>query len=303
VTVRLSGTVNGREQTFTYSDNVLRDQGGDEFIPRLWATRAIGHLLTEIRLHGENPELVQSIVNLSIRYGIITPYTSYLIEEDDIFSQTGRQIIVEEAMTDVAGEAVAATRVTDMVEEAAASADMAAAEAPLALPTAMASAPDAFSGAAGQPVAVDELVQLVGSKTFVFRDGRWIDTAFDADEQTPQQVGFATDAYFDLLSAAPELGQYLALGQHVLLVYEGTAYEIVAGEGQAEITLPPATTAEDTPVANTGDGAPADTLVIPAAEDTAPPAAGPRATLCHAALALPLLLIVGLVVGRYGRRK
>ena len=56
----------------------------DRFIPRLWATRAIGHLMQQIRLNGENAELVQSIVNLSTRYGVITPYTSFLIEEDDI---------------------------------------------------------------------------------------------------------------------------------------------------------------------------------------------------------------------------
>jgi Ca-activated chloride channel family protein len=85
-TITLRGTVNGEAKTFVYEDQFFRLRSGDDFIPRLWATRAIGHLLTEIRLHGENPELVQSVVNLSIRYGIITPYTSYLIEEDDIFT-------------------------------------------------------------------------------------------------------------------------------------------------------------------------------------------------------------------------
>ncbi|MGH2538176.1 MAG: VIT domain-containing protein, partial [Candidatus Promineifilaceae bacterium] len=77
-TITLSGEVNGREQVYAYPDNTFRDLGGDAFIPRLWATRAIGHWLTEIRLGGENPELVESIVALSLRYGIITLYTSYL---------------------------------------------------------------------------------------------------------------------------------------------------------------------------------------------------------------------------------
>src|SRR5690606_6155304 len=101
-TITLSGEVNGREQSFVYEDNTFRSSGGEEFIPRLWATRAIGHLLTQIRLHGENPELVQSVVNLSIRYGIITPYTSFLIEEGDIFTQSGRDEILEEAAEDFA---------------------------------------------------------------------------------------------------------------------------------------------------------------------------------------------------------
>ena len=62
---------------------------------RLWATRRIGDLLNTIRLNGESEELVDSVVNLSIRYGIITPYTSFLIEEDDILSQRGRDQAME----------------------------------------------------------------------------------------------------------------------------------------------------------------------------------------------------------------
>jgi hypothetical protein len=115
-TITLSGEVNGRSQTFRYTDNQFQTAGGEAFIPRLWATRAIGHLLREIRLHGDNPELIQSIVNLSIRYGIITPYTSYLIEEDDIFSQTRREAIG----AGVANEAAAPRSGAEMVEEAAA---------------------------------------------------------------------------------------------------------------------------------------------------------------------------------------
>ena len=130
--ITLSGEVNGRSQEFTYADNLFRSDGGDDFIPRLWATRAIGHLLREIRLHGEKDELVQSVVNLSIRYGIITPYTSYLIEEDDIFSQTGRNIIVEEELR-MADDAMSSGPTLQSVEEAAVQAEMAEAEAPLAL--------------------------------------------------------------------------------------------------------------------------------------------------------------------------
>jgi hypothetical protein len=116
---------------------------------------------------------------------------------------------------------------------------MAAAEAPMALPT-LTPAGTPGAQAAGEPVAaaMEEMVRLVGSKTFVMRDGVWMDTAYDADRQTPQEVGFASDAYFDLLTAVPELGQYLAIGEQVLVVYEDQVYQIVPGEGDAAITLP-----------------------------------------------------------------
>jgi Ca-activated chloride channel homolog len=225
-TITLSGLVNGRSQRFTYRDNQFSARGGAEFIPRLWATRAIGHLLREIRLHGENAEWVQSVVNLSVRYGIITPYTSYLIEEDDIFSQSARR---EAAQTVVeAGAAVDVTRVVaEAVAEAAAAADLAAAEAPLPAPQATAVAGLQAAGAGEAAVAV----QIVGSKTFVLRDGVWTDTTFDSDAQTPREIAFASEAYFDLLAAAPELGRAFALGPQVLVVHGGEALRTVAAPG------------------------------------------------------------------------
>jgi Ca-activated chloride channel family protein len=40
--------------------------------------------LDHIRLKGENPELVNEVIALSKRYGIVTPYTSYLVTEDNV---------------------------------------------------------------------------------------------------------------------------------------------------------------------------------------------------------------------------
>ena len=49
----------------------------------LWATRRVGYLLDEIRLHGENAELRDEVTVLARKYGIVTPYTAYLIVEDE----------------------------------------------------------------------------------------------------------------------------------------------------------------------------------------------------------------------------
>ncbi len=233
----LTGEVNGEEQIFVYEDNMFRNSGGGDFIPRLWATRAIGNLLTQIRLNGEDPELVRSIVNLSTRYGIITPYTSYLIEEEDIFTQTGRDIVVEEMEAVVSEPAEVSGGVA--VDRAASEAVMAEAEAPLPAPTSIIVSED------GTTRSSDELLQAIGSKTFVLRDNLWIDTVYDADNQTPEQVRFASDEYFELLSAAPELGQYLAIGPRVLVVFNDVAYEIVDGESPGQISMPNPVIKED----------------------------------------------------------
>lgn len=253
-TITLSGDVNGETQTFVYEDITFVDNGGDEFIPRLWATRAIGDLLQRIRLEGESPELVESVVNLSIRYGIITPYTSYLIEEDDIFSQLGRERIIEEEMESF--EEDEAVSGADAVDEAAAAGGLSAAEAPLAPPMPLPTG-TAVAGASPADGAVslsNQPVRFVGSKTFVNRDGRWIDTAYD-ESQAVQTIGFASDSYFNLLSAAPELGPYLALGEEVTVVHDGVTYQTVPGEGDT-IIAPPA----DLP----SDGGPGESAPPPA---------------------------------------
>ncbi|MCZ7678498.1 MAG: VIT domain-containing protein [Sandaracinaceae bacterium] len=54
----------------------------NEFLPRIWATRKIGFLLDSIRMNGESPELRGEVVALAQRFGIVTPYTSYLVVED-----------------------------------------------------------------------------------------------------------------------------------------------------------------------------------------------------------------------------
>ena len=55
---------------------------GDATWSPLRAIRNVGYLLEEIRLQGEKPELQEEIVALRKRYGIVTPYRSYLAVED-----------------------------------------------------------------------------------------------------------------------------------------------------------------------------------------------------------------------------
>lgn len=83
VAVTLSGQVNAEKRSFTYETTFPEKQDENEFIARLWATRRVGYLLDEIRLHGENKELADSVTALAKSYGIVTPYTSYLIVEDE----------------------------------------------------------------------------------------------------------------------------------------------------------------------------------------------------------------------------
>lgn len=80
---------------------------------------------------------------------------------------------------------------------------------------------------ADQDAASVTPLQTVGDKTFILRDGVWTDTSFMPDVMETQEVLFLSDAYFDLLEAKPELAQYFALGQRVIVLLDGVAYEVV----------------------------------------------------------------------------
>ncbi len=233
LSIILSGKVGGQEQSFTYSNLQFRARaGGEPFVARLWATRRIGDLLNSIRLNGENPELVDSIVKLSVRFGIITPYTSFLITEDDILSQQGRA----QAMDDFANTARDLSTMSSgaaAVNAADAVGGMQAAEAPAPMMQMTATpAGTQMPGTDGlfyeEQQAQVNPIQTVGDKTFILQDGAWTDTTFEPDTMETQKVAFLSDEYFALLESQPELAEFFALGDHVIVVVDGTAYEVVA---------------------------------------------------------------------------
>ncbi|NQT83236.1 VWA domain-containing protein, partial [bacterium] len=82
VAVTLSGKVNDDKRSFVYETTLPEREKKNDFVERLWATRKVGYLLEQIRLHGEEKELKEEVMRLSKEYGIVTPYTSYLIVED-----------------------------------------------------------------------------------------------------------------------------------------------------------------------------------------------------------------------------
>lgn len=228
-TVRLRGTIDGNEQTFTYPDQIFATGEGAEFLPRLWATRRIGYLLNQIRLEGEREEWVGAIVDLSVRYGIVTPYTSYLITEEDVLTADGRAEVAARE-TERMAAAPSASSGQAAVDEAQASGDL---EAANAAPGATAVGRD-DGGTAGE-------IRVIGSRTFILRDGIWIDTGFDPSRMSTIQVAFASDAYFRLLETDPALGPAFALGQRVIALSQGQAFEVVPDSAADTASGTPAT--------------------------------------------------------------
>lgn len=243
--VTLRGVVNGQEQTFHYPEQVFqRDSRGAagnlEMLPRLWATRKIGYLLNRIRLEGADKETIQQIVKLSVRYGIVTPYTSYLVTEPMPLGAEAQDRIAEEAF----GQALApmAASGKGAVDRAAKEGQMQSAEVAPQAPGFGGGGDESGGGQSGQAIRV------VGARTFLYQDGTWLDTSYDPQTMKAQQVIFLSDEYFRLLAARPDIAAALALGSQVTLVVDGQAYQVV-GEGQpgGPLVLPPTLPAAATP--------------------------------------------------------
>lgn len=235
-TLHLTGQIDGEARRFIYEGLSLRDTaGGEAFIPRLWATRHIGELLNTIRLQGEDPELVQSVIDLSVRYGIITPYTSFLIEEDDILTQQGRDRAAQNFDTGSAG--FTGESAVDMAADISAMRS-APASAPMPAPADamaddaealfdLAEEQDGAFGGGDVHSVIRNPIATVNDKTFIRIDGVWTDTTFEPETMQTVKVSFLSDEYFDLLATYPQLGEYFAIADRVIVVIDGTAYEVI----------------------------------------------------------------------------
>jgi Ca-activated chloride channel family protein len=228
VDLTLEGDILNDRVTYGYDNLEFRRNGGRDFIPRLWATRKIGVLLNQIRLQGADEETVDQIVRLSIRYGIITPYTSYLVTEPSAIGFEAQDEIVADALQDYMAAPMAVTG-EEAVGRAAAESEIREAGV----------APNLSKDEA-------ELVQFAGTRTFRWVEGVWVDTTYDPGSMHTLKVPFLSEDYFALATSRSDIGAALALGTKVIVVTEDATYEIVdEGEHGDAIIIPEPLSAED----------------------------------------------------------
>ena len=228
VRLQLSGRSAGTNKSFLYNNLrfPLREESND-FLPRLWATRRVGWLMEQIRANGEQKELRDEVVDLGTRYGIVTPYTSYLALESN---EPGQNVTVGRRLERRAGTAL---RVTPSAPP----------------PSAPTTANDAQANTGFLGVqqskrtrelreaerfdkdALSSAVRTVGGKTFYLRDGIWIDAEFKAEARLPETtIKFGSDEYFALLKQKPRLAEFFALGERVIVLFDGRVYRVTAGQ-------------------------------------------------------------------------
>jgi len=139
-------------------------------------------------------------VQLSIRYGIVTPYTSYLVTEPSLLGAEERERIISEEVQKFNDLATMPTFGREAVEQAEGQNSLASADA----------APEAPTEAIGK-------VRIIGAQTFILSDGIWTDTRFDPDLVESTKIEFLSEQYFSLARNHPQLAKAFALGTQVKL--------------------------------------------------------------------------------------
>src|SRR6267154_3951641 len=81
--ITVHGSRSGRQEEFRTTVG-QRENDDARYIEQLWAARKAGALSREIRLHGQTQELMNALKQLALRYGILTEYTSYLVQEPSV---------------------------------------------------------------------------------------------------------------------------------------------------------------------------------------------------------------------------
>jgi Ca-activated chloride channel family protein len=223
-TVKVSGKYGASwlERSFTF--RLAEHEAGNGFIPRLWAQRRIGYFLEQIRLNGENSELVDEITRLARRYCIVTPYTSFLIVEDEPAQarsdseRNGRERERREATPEM--QALRSSEGSASMVASKAVQDMKSAQQP--------AAPKARGETAHQWVAGAAFYQKAGVWQQADWPGQGGSTPPVGAGKAVQQLVFLSAEYLAFLRAHPELAPVLALGDRVQFLFQGQAYEVVA---------------------------------------------------------------------------
>ncbi|HEX8288475.1 MAG TPA: VIT and VWA domain-containing protein [Pyrinomonadaceae bacterium] len=222
VTLRLQGKTGKETRTFNYTnvDFPLRTDKND-FLPRLWATRRVGWLVEQIRSNGENKELRDEIVDLGTRYGIVTPYTSYLATDGSV---------EREQITSDAG-----SRGRGLVPSAKSARNTAPSLNAMSGQGAIAASKDAREKQNAVTVTSEDdeviktgSVKKVGTKTFYLENDVWTDSEYKQEDKLPEvKLKFAENEFFDLIAKEKGLAQFFAVGEQVLIVWKGKVYRVI----------------------------------------------------------------------------
>ena len=197
--LKLRGIIGSERHEFSKDVHFSELEMDNDFLPHLWAQGKIAELVDQAALGDGSAELYKEIKRLSEKYGIPTPYTSFVDADDGSL----RKVYDDSRISDAYTEAIPIherIRINTQIEE--------------------------------QKVRryrrQDANTRYIGRKTFHYQSGIWVDSEYDGTSER-QIVEFGSEAYYELMNHLHDLPKYSKLAKDALVMiicYKGVNYEI-----------------------------------------------------------------------------
>lgn len=212
-TVVMTGKINGEPKTFEFPVEFASPSGSGEhqYAEKLWAGKRIAYLLTMIDQNGKDEEMVKELVDLSKKYGILTPYTSFLAREDvDVTSTTSiRERSTENLKMLDATSGSSANAVRKYKNNL----------------SKVAETEDAVYAYDNEGVKTEvKSIKKLDNKTFYFKDNAWVDGDINEKLEGANEIEKFSKSYFDFIDKHKNVSNYLSLDGDIYLEVEGEIY-------------------------------------------------------------------------------
>jgi Ca-activated chloride channel family protein len=217
VVLSLSGDYFGKQLTWQIPFDPRKASYTNSFVPRLWAERKVASLIDEIRQAGAEgvntndpriKELIDEIVRLSTKFGILTEYTAFLATEKEKFKDADGDGLIDHAASRAADNlsdlAVRQRWGTGAVRQ---QMDLEAKQSALRAPS------NAYY--MNENLQRQEVTNVLyyGDLAFFMRNNRWIDSRLltDEDAKPDSEIRFGSTEYFELAQKLASSGRQNAL--------------------------------------------------------------------------------------------
>ena len=196
--LKLRGIIGSEQHEFSKDVHFSELETDNDFLPHLWAEGRVTELVDEAALNGGNEELHKEIERLSKKYGVQTPYTSFIAADDGSLETSYRSTLSD-----------AYTPAISMPERIRYNREL-----------------EERKYARYKRQHAD--TKHVGRKAFHRHGSMWVDSEYDGTSER-KQVEFGSEAYYELMNHLPDLAKYSKLAHRALsmiICHEGVNYEI-----------------------------------------------------------------------------
>ena len=197
--LKLRGIIGSEQHEFSKNTHFSELEPDNDFLPHLWAEGRVTELVDEAALNGGNEELHKEIKRLSKKYGVRTPYTSFIAADDGSLGMNYRSTLSDAYTSAIPiHERIMRTREIETRKSA-------------------------------RYKRQDADTKYIGRKAFDRHGKIWVDLEYDGKSER-KKIEFGSEAYYELMNHLPELAKYSKIAKDALsmvICHEGVNYEII----------------------------------------------------------------------------